>query len=70
MGDLIPVGEASVILKVSEARVKKMAEDRVLDGYKRNNRVYVSKADVEQRKAYIEKHGKPTKSSARKENAQ
>lgn len=40
-----------------------MVEDRVLDGFKRNNRVHLSKADVEHRKSYIEKHGKPTKNS-------
>lgn len=62
VSDHITVAEAAVILGVSDARIKKMVEDRVLDGFKRENRVYLSKADVEQRKAYIEKHGRPTKS--------
>lgn len=62
VSDHITVAEAAAILRVSAARIKKMVEDRVLDGFKRDNRVYLSKADVMQRKAYTEKHGKPTKS--------
>lgn len=65
VSDHISVAEAAAILGVSDTRIKKMVEDRVLDGFKRENRVYLSKDDVEQRKAYIEKHGRPTK--ARKE---
>jgi hypothetical protein len=66
VSDHITVAEAASILEVSDARIKKMVEDRVLDGFKRNNRVYLSKADVENRKAFIDKNGKPTKSSLRK----
>ena len=62
VSDHITVSEAAAILGVSDARIKKMVEDRVLDGFKRDNRVYLSKADVEHRKVFIEKHGKPTKS--------
>jgi excisionase family DNA binding protein len=61
LSDHITVAEAAKILGVSDARIKKMVEDRVLDGFKRDKRVYLSKADVEQRKVYIEQHGKPTK---------
>ena len=62
VSDHITVAEAASILGVSDARIKKMVEDRVLDGFKRDNRVYLSKADVEYRQAIIKKHGKPTKS--------
>lgn len=65
IADYITVGEAAKILGVSDSRVKKMVADRVLDGFKRDNRVFLSKLDVEQRKKYIDKHGKPTKSSLR-----
>ena len=69
ISDHITVGEAADLLGISDARVKKMVSDRVLDGFKRNGRVYLSKADVERRKDYIDKHGKPTKSSAKKSSA-
>jgi excisionase family DNA binding protein len=66
ISDYKTVGEAAKLLGVSDARVKKMVSDRVLDGFKRDGRVYLSKADVEQRKEFIDTHGKPTKSSSRK----
>lgn len=66
ISDRVTVSEAAKILGVSDSRVKKMVADRVLDGYKRESRVYLSKLDVEQRKEYIEKHGKPTKNNLRK----
>lgn len=66
ISNYITVGETAKLLGVSDSRVKKMVADRVLDGFKREGRVYLSKIDVEQRKAYIDKHGKPTKSSLRK----
>lgn len=59
--DKISVREAAKLLGVSEARVKKMVSDRVLDGFKREGRVFLSLADVEKRKAFIEEFGKPTK---------
>lgn len=62
ISDHINVAEAASILGVSNSRIKKMVEDRVLDGFKRDNRVFLSKADVENRKVYIETYGKPTKS--------
>lgn len=66
ISDYVTVGEAAKILNVSDSRVKKMVADRVLDGFKRDSRVYLSKLDVVQRKEYIEKYGKPTKSNLRK----
>jgi len=66
ISDHITVGEAAKILNVSDTRVKKMVSDRVLDGFKRDGRVYLSRVDVEQRKAFIDEHGKPTKSSLKK----
>lgn len=66
--EYITVPEAASILGVSQSRVKKMVEDRVLDGFKRDNRVFLSKAHVEQRKAYIEKYGKPTKGKRKGSN--
>jgi hypothetical protein len=63
ISDHVTVSEAAKILGVSDSRVKKMVADRVLDGFKRESRVYLSKLDVEQRKEYIEKHGKPTKNN-------
>ena len=61
ISNYVTVGEAAKILGVSDSRVKKMVADRVLDGFKRESRVYLSKLDVDQRKEYIERHGKPTK---------
>lgn len=63
ISDYVTVGEAAKILGVSDSRIKKMVADRVLDGFKQDGRIYLSKLDVEQRKDYIEKYGKPTKSS-------
>ena len=68
VSDHITVAEAASILGVSNSRIKKMVEDRVLDGFKRDNRVFLSKADVELRKSYIEKYGKPTKAKKEGKN--
>lgn len=66
LNDLVTVQEAAEALGVSTARVKKMVSDGVLDGFKCEGRLRISKAAVEHRKSYIAEHGKPTRGKARK----
>lgn len=66
--DLVTVKEASEMLGVSAARVKKMVADRVLDGFKRNGKVWISKAEVQSRIDYIAEHGKPKRGRSAKAN--
>ena len=61
LNDLVSVQEAASMLDVSAARVKKMLADRVLDGFKHNGRLWLSKAAVQERVDYIAEHGKPTR---------
>ena len=56
------------MLGVSAARVKKMVADRVLDGFKRNGKVWISKAEVQSRIDYIAEHGKPKRGRSAKAN--
>lgn len=64
--DLVSVKEASGMLGVSTARVKKMVADHVLDGFKRNGLLWLSKEEVQSRIDYIDKHGKPTRGKTSK----
>ena len=66
LNELITVQEAAEILGVSSARVKKMVADRVLDGFKRDGRVWLAKAAVEKRAEYIAEHGTPKRGKGRK----
>ena len=66
LNDLVSVQEAARLLGVSAARVKKMLADGVLDGFKCDGRLKVSKAAVDERIAYIAQHGKPTRGKSRK----
>lgn len=61
LGGLLNVKEAAERLDVTQTRVKKMVQDRQLDGYKYGNRLLISESSVMDRVEYIEKHGKPTR---------
>ncbi|MBR0404096.1 MAG: hypothetical protein IJI68_02670 [Eggerthellaceae bacterium] len=59
--DFMSVAEASEALGVSGARVKKMAIDRVIGGFKRDGKLWLSRDEVQERIDYIAEHGKPTR---------
>lgn len=65
MLELISVQEAAKILNVTNSRVKKMVADKVLDGFTRDGKLYLSKQGVVDRSEYIKKHGKPTRGKAK-----
>ena len=60
-GPVISVIEAATRLGCSGSRVKKMAESRMLEAYRRNGEVMITEESVNSRLAYIEHYGKPTK---------
>lgn len=66
MQELISVKDAAEILGVTNSRVKKMVVDRVIDGFSRNGKLYLSKQGVAERAEYIKKHGRPTRGKAKK----
>lgn len=66
LNDLMTVQEAAKMLGVSASRVKKMVADKVLDGFKRDGRVWLSKVAVQRRVDYIAENGKPKRGKARK----
>lgn len=66
MSELVSVQEAAETLAVTASRVKKMVADGVLDGFKHDGKLYLSKQGVEARKKYIERYGKPTRGKAKK----
>ena len=66
LNDLVTVQEAAEMLGVSASRVKKMVADKVLDGFKREGRVWLSKVAVQRRIDYIAEHGKPTRGKGKK----
>lgn len=61
LGGLLSVKEAAERLGVTQTRVKKMVQDRQLDGYKYGNKLLISESSVMSRVEYIEKYGKPTR---------
>lgn len=67
--DFMSVTEASEALGVSTARVKKMAIDRVIGGFKRDGKLWLSRDEIRARIDYIAKHGKPTRSKGPKQNS-
>lgn len=60
----VPISMAAEMIGVSESRVKKMVQDGVLDGYKRDGRVYVYEEAIEKRMAFLEVFGRPTRGKA------
>lgn len=60
--DLLSVKEAASKLGVSDARVKKMVADKLLDGYKFGGKLLITESSVDKRIEYIKVHGKPTRS--------
>lgn len=65
---LLTVKQVAKMLDVSEARVKKMVSDHVLDGYKFVNKLLITNESVNARIEYIEEHGGklPTRGKAPK----
>ncbi len=63
--DLLSVKGAASKLEVSDARVKKMVADKLLDGYKFDGKLLITKSSVDKRIKYIKEHGKPTRSKKR-----
>ena len=63
LGPIISVAETAKRLGCSGSRVKRMAESRMLEAYRRNGEVMITEESVDSRLAYIEQHGKPTKST-------
>ena len=59
------VQEAAEMLGVSASRVKKMVADKVIDGFKRDGRVWLSRVAVQRRADYIAEHGRPTRGKAK-----
>ena len=62
-GPVISVAEAANRLGCSGSRVKKMAESRMLEAYRKDGEVMITEESVDSRLAYIDQHGKPTKST-------
>lgn len=69
LGGLLSVKEAAERLDVTQTRVKKMVQDRQLDGYKYGNKLLISESSVMSRIEYIEKHGKPTRKKEKPDRA-
>lgn len=69
LGALLSVKEAAERLGVTQTRVKKMVQDRQLDGYKYGNKLLISESSVMSRIEYIEKHGKPTRKKEKPDRA-
>lgn len=69
LGGLLSVKEAAERLDVTQTRVKKMVQDRQLDGYKYGNKLLISESSVTNRIKYIEKHGKPTRKKEKPDRA-
>ena len=65
LNDLVTVQEATEMLGVSASRVKKMVADKVIDGFKRDGRVWLSRVAVQRRADYIAEHGRPTRGKAK-----
>ncbi len=65
---LLTVKEAAKVLDVSEARVKKMVADKILEGFKFGNKLLVTAASLNSRLAQIEQSGKPTRGKKPGEN--
>lgn len=59
---LLSVKEAASKLGVSDARVKKMVADKLIDGFKLGGKLLISESSIDRRNKYIEAHGKPTRS--------
>jgi hypothetical protein len=66
MRELMSVQDAAAALGVTASRVKKMVADGVIDGFKRDGKLYLAKEGVEARKLFIEQFGKPTRGKAKK----
>lgn len=58
---LLSVKEAAAQLEVSDARVKKMVADKLIDGYKFGGKLLISQSSVKRRIDYIKEHGLPTR---------
>lgn len=65
LAGLVSVKEAASQLDVSDARVKKMVADQLLDGYKYGDKLLISQSSIDKRVEFIEKHGKPTRGKKR-----
>lgn len=59
---LLSVKEAASKLGVSDARIKKMVADKLLDGFKLGGKLLISESSIDRRNKYIKAHGKPTRS--------
>lgn len=66
---LLSVKESAERLGVTQTRVKKMVQDRLLDGYKYGNKLLISESSVMSRIEYIDKHGKPTRKKEKPDRA-
>lgn len=69
LNGLLSVKEAAERLGVTQTRVKKMVQDRLLDGYKYGNKLLISESSVMSRIEYIDKHGKPTRKKEKPDRA-
>lgn len=69
MLELVSVKEASKLLEVTPSRIKKMVVDEILDGFKKDGKIYLSKQGVLDRRDYIKTHGKPTRGKSKKKEA-
>ena len=63
-GKTITVSEAAEMLGCSASRVKKMTEDRMLEGFKVGNDLRITLESVECRQTYLEAHGTPRKGTS------
>ena len=66
--NLLTVKDAAKKLDVSEARVKKMVSDKILEGFKFGNKLLISSSSVQSRIMQIEESGKPTRGKIPGEN--
>lgn len=62
-GETIGVAAAASKLGCTASRVKRMVEDRKLEGFKTEGEIKITVESVEGRLRYIEQHGIPTKST-------
>lgn len=63
-GPVVSVLEAANRLGCSSSRVKKMADDRMIEAYRRGGEVLITEESIEARIAYIRRFGKPTRSTS------
>lgn len=66
---LLSVKEAAERLGVTQTRVKKMIQDRQLDGYKYGSKLLIPESSVTDRIEYIKEHGKPTRKKEKPDRA-